>query len=482
MRYRELLCEYRRDITTSNFGDAIIRRLGTVPVGRLHHALQGYAQLLRYLDNPSMYTAAEFRISTPSGHYIVEPDRARALADQLLADMKADTLSVIEENDPTPNKEYTVWLLRRWLTDPDSDYTRMEDYNRNDVLRAHYVGKRRGLIRPEHRDINRFRSYREFERTMLQNYDMDTLLNVEASTAQEDRGVYDEVYEDDTVRVIVPRDVKAACFWGRGTTWCTAATRGQNYFETYSKDGSLYILLPKKRIRVGEKYQIHLPSGQFMDEEDEPVDVTNLAQNVFPGFFKWLLENEPAARELIVFTDDETLTGIWQAVYAIAAKLLKQEAVELGYDDDSYLETLQNAGAVDVDGSMDEERVDRLNLWYWQVNRDVSRDLDKLRGVAQATPNQIRRWADEAALNIDGEFSTVPYLANTFRYVLYETQTIETSDVLDDEVFNYIFIYDKSSYAEKKRSRHTGQKMEIMRHIGPYYVGYLTKPDYQSEV
>lgn len=475
MRARELLLEYRRDITAQNYGDAIIKRLATARRGTLHYALQGYAQLLRYLQNPQMYLAVSFRIETPSGVYTIEPNRAEQTAQHLRPDMIADTLSVIEEYDPTPNKEYTVWLLRRWLTDPEQQSVRMEDFNRSDALSAYHVGKRRGLIKPEHKDINRFRTYRQFEDVMFGEYDIDTLLNVEEKTTEADRGKYDEVYKDDSVRVIVPRDERAACFWGRGTRWCTASTRGSNYFNTYNQQGPLYILLPTKRIRPGEKYQIHIPSGQFMNEDDTPVDITNLAQNVFPQFFAWLVEHDREARGLVAFTDDETLTTIWKTIYTIVVDRFKTAAAENAYDDETYMEELENSGALDVDGSIDDVVVDRANLEYWRWNENYRNDLQKLLLVSRLDAAQIRKWSQEGAANFESEYSTVSALPSLFLFVLYETQETRTADILDDN-FNYIFVYDESSYARSNKNLRTGQRVELVRRVGPYYVGYLTKP------
>lgn len=309
---------------------------------------------------------------------------------------------------------------------------------------------------------------------MYENYDIDTLLNIEA-TATEDRGVYNEVYKDDSVRVIVPRDERAACFWGRGTRWCTAATRGSNYFNNYNQQGPLYILLPTKRIRPGEKYQIHIPSGQFMNEDDTPVDITNLAQNVFPQFFAWLVEHDPAARGLVAFTNDETLTTIWKTIYSIVIDRFKTAAAENAYDDETYMEELATFGALDVDGSIDDVVVDRANLEYWRWNEDYRNDLQKLLLVSRYDAAQIRKWSQEGAENFESEYSTVSALHSLFLYVLYETQETRTADILDD-TFNYIFVYNESSYARSNKNLRPGQRVELVRRVGPYYVGYFTKP------
>ena len=65
--------------------------------------------------------------------------------------------------------------------------------------------------------------------------------------------------------------------------WCTSSP-GLHYFETYIKDGPLYVVFPnddggKVGKRTGlpeERYQFHFPSNQFMDREDHRVKLVEL--------------------------------------------------------------------------------------------------------------------------------------------------------------------------------------------------------------
>jgi len=65
--------------------------------------------------------------------------------------------------------------------------------------------------------------------------------------------------------------------------WCTSAP-GLNYFNTYIKDGPLYVVLPNDdKGEVGkrtglpfERYQFHFPSSQFMDRDDRQQDLVQL--------------------------------------------------------------------------------------------------------------------------------------------------------------------------------------------------------------
>ena len=154
---------------------------------------------------------------------------------------------------PQKNKKYTQWLARLYA----AQSTKMEDVV--STVREYLVKfdtlLRRKKLPPGYTDINRYTSFGNFM-DVMDLYDMpeDEIV---------DKGNATEVYEDADVRVVVPEDQTAACYYGQGTRWCTASTRGTNYYNHYARQGPLYILLPKKAIHEGEKYQLHFPSEQF---------------------------------------------------------------------------------------------------------------------------------------------------------------------------------------------------------------------------
>ena len=112
----------------------------------------------------------------------------------------------------------------------------------------------------------------------------------------------------------------AACFYGgndqkpsKGESgWCTSAP-GLNYFNTYIKQGPLYVVIPNTAQeflpsgpKVGEisglpakRYQFHFPSNQFMDANDRQIDLIQFLNNndelkeVFkPEFMKGLSSSD----------------------------------------------------------------------------------------------------------------------------------------------------------------------------------------------
>ena len=74
--------------------------------------------------------------------------------------------------------------------------------------------------------------------------------------------------------VYVPKTYEASCKLGAGTHWCTASNSDSRYYENYSSQGPLYILIDKGSGKA--EYQLHFESGQFMNKDDSPVSFSEI--------------------------------------------------------------------------------------------------------------------------------------------------------------------------------------------------------------
>ena len=109
----------------------------------------------------------------------------------------------------------------------------------------------------------------------------DHLLGPDGANAEVAKSV--PIYEDELCRIYHPTTEQESCRIGRGTQWCTAAKEG-NMFNQYNSNGPMYIIVPQREHRQypQEKYQIHQATGQFMNDQDEPVSFGELLGR-FPG-------------------------------------------------------------------------------------------------------------------------------------------------------------------------------------------------------
>jgi hypothetical protein len=116
-----------------------------------------------------------------------------------------------------------------------------------------------------------------------------------------DKGHATEIFKNNDVRIIVPQDVTAACYYGRGTRWCTAS-KNNNMFQSYKDSGDLFILIPTKPEYNGEKYQIHFGDIQFMNEQDRDVDPLYLITERFGNLLPIFIKIHPELIQKILFT------------------------------------------------------------------------------------------------------------------------------------------------------------------------------------
>ncbi len=204
-------------------------------------------------------------------------------------------LKQFEEADPTKNKAYVPFFAKLYATGGWG--AKIEDIQSkiSPAIEQYIRLKQKNLLKPEHKDILQFKAFDAFL-DAVESY--GDILEEKSAALDAAHGKATQIYEDNTVRIIIPYDETAACYYGQGTRWCTAA-KNNNYFSHYSKQGDLYILLPKQPEYNGEKYQLHFQSSQFMDEKDNSVKLDTIISQRFPVAGEVLMEHEESLRNNI---------------------------------------------------------------------------------------------------------------------------------------------------------------------------------------
>ena len=229
-------------------------------------------------------------------------------------------LERLERADPTKNKQYVQNLIKFYIGGE-----RLEDLQSTavDYLKKFHKLKAKKQIPSPRNDLNRYTSFGDFA-SVIDEYP-------DPEKAEKSKGDAQEVYKDANVRIITPKNTEAACYYGQGTRWCTAADNN-NLFDHYNKQGPMYILLPTKQKYNGEKYQIHPESGQYMDETDEDVPTQDLIDRFGPGFEAWLFKADPGLKLQVQFyPHDAKLESAWGEI----AEIVKEWLQEWEYVDDN---------------------------------------------------------------------------------------------------------------------------------------------------
>ena len=354
MRAKEFLLEYSREKTAQQFGNAIAKRA---------------------IEGPDRHWfASDRKFKNPDG----SPNLPNIL----------DTILVhLESADPTPNKIYSPWLAREYAK---GNIRRVEDFHGyTDPLEIYNKYKRRGDFPVELKDIMR-----------VPATDFWHGMNAYKPPVDQDaqRGDAKEVFNDDSVRIIVPQDKQAACYYGQGTRWCTAATGSQNYFDRYHRDGPLYILLPKKPTYDGEKYQLHFGTDQFMDEQDDPINLVEILTKRFPGTLEFFKKTEPRLAELIIFAPDEVLQPVIEKVAELSMEIAWDMVNDWESSDEYYhnwqLEQAEERGYVDADGHVDWDRLyEDDDIDYLSYNDEARDFINTAKDSVHLSPQEARQIA-----------------------------------------------------------------------------------------
>jgi hypothetical protein len=246
----QLLLEYDHEKTWSKYGEAIHDRLKNEVMSDPHHP---------YWDD----------FEDVNRHYHAGNNQAV----QHVMSQHAPTMEKSEKDwaflskhaDPTPHQEYGQWLAKNFAK---GLINRSEDVfgrAQTALARFHDAKKRKLLQKHDiNPDINSHHGLSWLEGQL------DKLPEPERKEDRPEPHEF-EKHEDPNWTHIIPKTQKAACYYGRGTRWCTAATQGHNMFNHYDKEGDrLHVMVPKKAEYPGEKYQLHVGSNQFMNEKDEP--------------------------------------------------------------------------------------------------------------------------------------------------------------------------------------------------------------------
>jgi hypothetical protein len=418
MRAKELLTEYRRDVTAQKMGDKLIQAFMRVErPSNLPDILYHPWTVVDMINRPERYDDRSIRVNLFGTATTINKEVAPHVLEAIKPKFVDIILGQLEQGDPTPHKEYAQWIASRYITGD----TKLEDIGSTlqEYLYKFNVLKRKKMLKPPANDINRYPSFSNFMDNM-DEYELpeDEVVN---------KGEATEVYRDAEVRIIVPEDQTAACYYGRGTRWCTAATRGTNYYGHYARQGPLYILIPTPAQYEGEKYQLHFPSEQFMDENDDPVSLNYVINDRFHvlDFFK---QQEPEVNEYVEYVDDSVLAPLLAKIAEIARDWMWSELTDWETQDDYYTqwqaEQARRLGYVDDEGDVDWDKVhddEDLNN-YLEFNDDARSWEHEISTALDYSPRMVKAFAAEPRDGNDHETYKLDQLdALIARIVNYET-------------------------------------------------------------
>ncbi len=167
--------------------------------------------------------------------------------------------------DPTSKKTNTSWIVNQYK----KGAIRQEDHPR---IKSALEGFEKYKSKLPSKDINSYKSLSHLEDAVEPHLGSFSS-NREEKAAVKHEGA-DLIHDGKNLLVHKLKTKEAACHYGAGTKWCTAA-RENNMFDHYNKEGPLYVVTNKNS---GDKHQFHFETDQFMDKKDEPVKLHDFIQ------------------------------------------------------------------------------------------------------------------------------------------------------------------------------------------------------------
>ncbi len=464
MRYNEIksvILEYKREPTARSFGAKIINRVGTAPAHELGTDLYNAQTIIRMANNPQSFSnwgLGHKKMQFDDYMISVGVDNAKEILEQIQPVIIDKVLQVLEQSDPTQNKVFVPWLAREWS---NGNIKRFEDIDsRLRPLMQDFVAyKNKKDFPQEAKDIMRLNAG-DFER-ILSAYQPP-------ESEQRDRGQAETLLDNSEVRVIHPQDERSACYYGQGTRWCTAATRGQNMFSYYNSEGPMYIILPKKPKYEGEKYQLHFYTEQFMDENDDSVDLANLIQIRFPSLEEFFKKREPAINQFIMFADDETIVGLWRIIGEFADEYAFELYGDWEANDDGFYswqrEYAEEKGYTTDDGEIDYDALyNDDNASYDNYNDDARRFLKDVNDIYKWEAFEIREFCER--MNSNGDIEATPSLTDMEEMyaAACESELSSYGDLISEHIQSKITVSPSAIYNK-------GSATRVLGTVGDYVV------------
>ena len=395
MRARQFIFEYSREKTAGVFGKKI---LAAVQKDKSHDTNIG--KIRAFLDQ-----------KTKVGSEIA-PEQRQQILDQIMG--------MLESADPTANKEYVQWLAKVYA----NEGVMMEDLvsKTSEWLQKYDLYKKKKFFKGEYANFANIMNLKWKDLWEISiRADFQMMIKQQEEKAMP-KGDAELVYENDKVRIVIPKDQAAACYYGQGTQWCTASTQSTNYFNNYNKDGPLYILLPKQPKYDGEKYQLHFASGQFMDEQDRNVDdIIELLDMRFGNLVEFFREREPEINDWLVFTPDEVLEPLIAKIKTAVNDHINEMVSEWEAEDDYWYDYLRKQGYVYPEGHEEEGQIDWEKAYdadesYTSWNYEAADFMSAINSSVDLTPAEVRDLAMEVGYEWGADTQSITDLDKIFAY------------------------------------------------------------------
>lgn len=224
---------------------------------KLHEQKTGTMSLIKELLFESR---ADFAAKSFEQGLITQAKKDTSYKGELKAD---DIVKALEQADP--NGTNIVFIAKQY----SNGQFKIEDTERLKSQLEIFLKKRAKL---KNKDLLSYKSLND----LYDALDLVKDVEVEPSQAQLAKAIKNDgsekLIDTPNFKAIHVKTQEAACFYGKGTMWCTAADNN-NRFDSYKND--LIVLLVKLDGK-DRKFQFHYETDSFMNERDQSLSMTEI--------------------------------------------------------------------------------------------------------------------------------------------------------------------------------------------------------------
>ena len=250
----------------------------------------------KIFENYRQFLAEDEEALLIEGRKDVAMSRAvRGIDNEIVKEFAEAQMEMILNADPSGKQKYANWLANELNKEVHRsiDYTKdqlrqgmtFEDYV--DSVKSSVGNMVRRLLRylPKYhklaernlveKDINKFKEYTDWEHDIYKaEKELEERERLKAMEAEAKKTIT-TIIDDPDYTLKRPESTAASCIVGMGAKWCIAATKGDNYYEKYTREGKGFYILELRHLPLDDDFrktalQYDAESAYRHDSDIEP--------------------------------------------------------------------------------------------------------------------------------------------------------------------------------------------------------------------
>lgn len=222
------------------------------------------------------------------------------------SNMLERTLERTNYGDLSRDFKFAEWLTKLFITGA-ADWEDISGEG-GDALGAWHALSQRGLLDQQHQDLNRFKTLKQLQISVVNNAKYQAELKRIKNAAEIAKMKKDKkdivIIDDDRFWVAIPLNY-GACYvfnnTGHISNFCTGGSSGMRWFNNYAPGGPMYMIVDKNNIDTEDgKWQMHAQTSQLVNSvQDYRHDQGAHFGKLFPGLMRKIIAAATAQAEEI---------------------------------------------------------------------------------------------------------------------------------------------------------------------------------------